>query len=287
VDNPSFLQRARLYEMAETRRDTEIAAALARLYDVDMLEDPDDLDLYLALAARTGGPVLELASGSGRLALPLAEAGYDVTAVDLDTAMLDRLRARAKHAGPAAADRIKVVEADLVSLPPLLGGPFRLAILALNSIMLLESREAQCAAFETMAKHLAAGGLAVVDVWLPAGEDLARYDGRLSLEYCRTDPDTGLVVTKTASAQYQAGAGKIELTAIYDESTPGGSPRRWIRQDQLRLVDAEELRRMAQSAGFAIEVVAGDYDLEPISAHDERAILVARRRGRPRSAATL
>lgn len=273
--------------MTETSHDPDTAAALARLYDVDMLEDPGDLDLYLALAARTGGPILELASGSGRLAVPLAEAGYDVTAVDLDTAMLDRLRARAQHAGRTSADRVKVIEADLISLPLLIGGPFRLAILALNSIMLLESREAQRAAFETMAKHLAPGGLAVVDVWLPAGEDLARYDGRLSLEYCRIDPDTELVVTKTASAQYQAGTGKVALTAIYDESAPGGSPKRWIRQDQLRLVDAEELRRMAQSAGFAVEVVAGDYDLEPISAHDERAIVVARRRGRPRSAATL
>ena len=140
MESPSFLQRVRLCEMAETSRDPDTAAALARLYDVDMLEDPGDLDLYLALAARTGGPILELASGSGRLAVPLAEAGYDVTAVDLDTAMLDRLRARAQHAGRTSADRVKVIEADLISLPLLIGGPFRLAILALNSIMLLESR---------------------------------------------------------------------------------------------------------------------------------------------------
>ena len=62
--------------------------ALARLYDVDLLEDPGDLDLYLALAARTGGPILELGVGTGRLAVPLAAAGYEVTGVDLDPAML-------------------------------------------------------------------------------------------------------------------------------------------------------------------------------------------------------
>lgn len=273
--------------MAETRRDPDTAAALARLYDVDVLDDPGDLDLYLALAARTGGPILELASGSGRLAVPLAEAGYHVTAVDLDTAMLDRLRVRAKHAGPAVVDRLTIIEADLTGLPLQSRGRFRLGILALNSIMLLESREAQRAAFETLARHLAPGGLGVIDVWLPAGEDLGSYDGRLNLEYCRIDPETGLLVTKMTSAQYQAGTGKVRLTAIYDESAPGGSPKRWIRQDQLRLVDTEELRGMAQAAGFAVEVVAGDYDLEPIAAHDERAIVVARRRGRRRSAATL
>ena len=57
---------------------------MARLYDLDLREDPGDLDLYLALAERTGGPVLELAAGSDRLAVPLAAAGDRVVAVDLD-----------------------------------------------------------------------------------------------------------------------------------------------------------------------------------------------------------
>ena len=70
--------------MTELRRDPDTAAALARLYDVDLLDDPGDIDLYLALAARTGGPILELAAGSGRVAIPLAQAGYEVTAVDID-----------------------------------------------------------------------------------------------------------------------------------------------------------------------------------------------------------
>ena len=81
------------------------AAALARLYDLDLSEDPGDLDLYLALAGRTGGPILELAVGSGRLAVPLAADGHEVTGVDLDPAMLARARRAADAAGrrrPAA-----------------------------------------------------------------------------------------------------------------------------------------------------------------------------------------
>ena len=53
------------------------ADALARLYDLDLAEDPgDDIGLYLALAERTGGPILELAAGTGRIVRPLAAAGY-------------------------------------------------------------------------------------------------------------------------------------------------------------------------------------------------------------------
>src|SRR5450759_2018905 len=88
--------------MTEPRRDPSTAASLARLYDVDLLEDPGDVGFYLALASSTGGPILEIAAGSGRVALPLAEAGYDVTLVDIDAGMLARAKAAAGKLDPDA-----------------------------------------------------------------------------------------------------------------------------------------------------------------------------------------
>ena len=276
--------------MTDLRGEADTAAALARLYDVDLIDDPGDLDLYLALAARTGGPILELAAGSGRIAVPLARAGYEVTAVDIDPAMLARLRRRldeAAAAEPEVAGRVHLVERDLVGLD-IPGSPrFGLAVLALNSILLLDSREKQRAALETMARHLAPGGVAVVDAWLPAAHELARYDGSLSLEYVRTDPETGLVVTKTASAEHEPTRGHVELTVIYEEAAQGGPVRRWVRQDRLRLLAADELSEMATDAGLIVEVLAGSYDLEPLVNHDERVILIARRRGRTGPASLL
>jgi SAM-dependent methyltransferase len=273
--------------MSEMRPDPATRAALARLYDVDLIDDPGDLDLYLALAVRTGGPILELGAGSGRLAIPLAEAGYEVTAVDIDAEMLARLNRRAGQAESGVRERIDVVEADLVGLHLPGDVRFKLAILALNSIMLLESHAAQQAAFETMARHLEPGGLAVVDVWLPGAEDLARYDGRLSLEYVRLDPETGQLVVKTASAMHEPAAGRVALTALYEEAEQGGTAKRWVRLDRLRLIGAEELGLMAESAGLVVEVVAGSYDLDPMDPYDERAIVVARKRGRARPATLL
>ena len=267
--------------MAIPRRDPETATALARLYDLDLLEDPGDVDLYVALASRTGGPILELAAGSGRLAIPLARAGYDVTLVDIDPAMLARAGQAAAAAGSEVGARLERVEADLVGLRLPGGRRFRLAILALNSILLLDSRDAQQAALEAMAGHLEPGGLAVVDAWLPSADELARYDGRIGLEYVRRDPETGSLVTKTASAQHEPATGHVRLSAIYEEGDQGQAPRRWIREDRLRLVNADDLRALAEAAGLDVEVVAGDYDLNPGGPHDERAILVARKRGRP------
>ena len=259
------------------RPDAATAEALARLYDLDLQDDPGDLDLYLALADRADGPILELAAGSGRLAVPLAAAGYRVTAVDRDPAMLDRARARAAAAG-VPPERLEFVEADLVDLQLPDAGRYAFAFIALNSIMLLASREAQRAAFRTLATHLSPGGLAAVDAWLPDAEDLGRFDGRVMLEWPRMDPETGAVVTKVGSAQHDAATNTVELSAIYEEGRQGEPPRRWVRHDRLRLVSADELAAFADEAGLRVEIVAGGYDLAPIGPGSERVVLVAERR---------
>jgi SAM-dependent methyltransferase len=257
---------------------TEAAAvALARLYDLDLLDDPGDLDLYLALAARVGGPILELAAGSGRLAVPLAEAGYTVTAVDLDPAMLARARAAADRAGVEVAKRFRTHEADVRGLHLGDAGIYRLAFIALNSLFLLGGRREQAAALATLAEHLAPGGLAVVDAWLPDAEDLGRFDGRLMLEWVRRDPETGQLVTKTGSALHDAATATVRLTAIFEAGEPGEAAVRWIREDTLRLASADELRAHAEAAGLQVEMIAGGYDLEPLAPGSERAILVARK----------
>ena len=264
--------------MTVSRPDPPTAAALARLYDLDFVEDPGDLDLYLALAARAGGPILEIASGSGRVTVPLAAAGYEVTAVDIDPAMIGRAEKALAGAGPAVRKRVQLVEADLVGLELPYGASFGLAILALNSILLLPTRELQRAALATMARHLRPGGIAVVDAWIPSAEELSRYDGRLALEYVREDPETGVVVTKVTSAQHEPATGHVDLTAMYEESEQGTPGRRWVRIDRMLLLSAPELESLAESVGLAVEVVAGDYDLNPVGGHDERAVIVAQRR---------
>jgi SAM-dependent methyltransferase len=219
-----------------------------------------------------------MGAGTGRLAVPLAAAGHEVTAVDQDLAMLERGRRLAAAAGSETAARVRFVEADLVGLRLPEAGSFRLAILALNTFLALGSRDAQRAALRTAAAHLAPGGLVVVDAWQPNVEDLARFDGRLALEYGRRDPDTGRAVTKIASAQHDAARQAVTLTTIYEEGEPGAPTQRWLRVDRLRLVSGDELAGMAEDAGLEIERLAGSYELEPLGPSSDRAVLIAIRR---------
>jgi SAM-dependent methyltransferase len=261
----------------ETRTSDTRAEALARLYDLDLAEDPGDLDLYLALANRTGGPIVELAVGTARIALPLAAAGHEVVGIDIDPAMLARARRHRDESAAATRNRLELVEADALALRPSDRGRFHLAILGLNSVLLFDTAERQERIVHVMAELLAPGGIAVIDAWQPQPRDLVRFDGRLSLEWLREDPETGEEVTKTAAAWYEPGTRRVNLTTIFDAAILGGAPVRWTRTDSLRLVSPDELERWAEAAGLEVEQVAGDHDLSPFGNGSERAILVARR----------
>jgi SAM-dependent methyltransferase len=251
------------------------AKALARLYDLDLADDPGDVELYRALARRTGGPILELAVGSGRVAAELVGDGHRVVGVDNDPAMLARARARADGPG------LTLVEADLVEAPAnalvASGGPYALALIALNSILLLANADRQRAAVASMARLLGPGGLAVVDAWQPSPQDLVAFDGRLSLEWLRIDPESGREVTKTVAAWLDPATRLVTLTTIFEEGAPGESTVRWTRSDALRLVTADELAGYAVAAGLEVEQLAGDHELGALGPGSERVVLVARR----------
>jgi SAM-dependent methyltransferase len=265
------------------------AEALARLYDLDLAEDPGDVGLYRALARRTGGPIVELAVGSGRIALPLVADGHRVVGVDIDPAMLARARARfqavaARPNGGRGANRstqLELIEGDLVDAPGnaavMEAGPYRLAILGLNSILLLAAAERQRAALAAMANLLAPGGVAVVDAWQPSPADLVAFDGRLSLEWLRTDPQTGAEVTKIVAAWFDPATRLVTLTTIFEEGAPGAGPVRWTRVDALRLITVDELASFARAAGLEVEQLAGDHELGPLQPGSDRVVLVARK----------
>lgn len=189
--------------------------------------------------------------------------------------MLDRARSRAQAAGDSVADRLTLIEADLIDLRLPTAGEFRLALVGLNSLLLLPGRVAQRAAVRTLAAHLSSGGVAVVDVWIPDAEDLGRLDGRISLEWTRQDGETGGTVTKAASAQHESSSATATLTTLFEEGLQGAPTRRWVRQDRLHFVSAGELRAFAEEAGLTVEVLAGDYGLGPMGPGSERAILIA------------
>src|SRR5829696_2580099 len=116
-------------------------ADIARYYDLDVAHERDDIDMYLALASGSDGPILELACGTGRICIPVAAAGYDVTGVDVDAAMLALARTKWREQTSADGSRgsLTLIERDVTQMD--LGRRFDLAILGFNSLLVIGNGE--------------------------------------------------------------------------------------------------------------------------------------------------
>lgn len=115
------------------------------------------VDLLAELAQ--GGPVLEFAVGTGRVALPLNAMGIDVHGIELSPAMADRLREK------PGAERVGVTIGDMTTARA--PGPYRLVYLVFNSIMNVTTQDEQVAVFVNAAVHLEPGGRFLVEVAVP------------------------------------------------------------------------------------------------------------------------
>jgi SAM-dependent methyltransferase len=134
---------------------------VAETYDDDTEPLPDaGIDLLAELAA-PGHTALELAIGTGRVALPLARRGVRVSGIELSEAMLARLRA--KDGGDAASIAVAVGDMTTQTVP----GSFDVVYLVFNTIQNLTSQDAQVACFANAARHLRPGGSFVVETGVP------------------------------------------------------------------------------------------------------------------------
>ena len=148
--------------------------AIADLYDAWSRSVTEDVRFYVDLAGESGGPVVELGVGTGRIAVPTAQAGIPVIGVDSSARMLDVCRRRAEEAG--VAHLVDVRLGDLAAPPvrertTLLTSPFR-------ALLHLSTDEARLRALRAARELLLPGGRLVFDVFSPSRRDVEETNGR-------------------------------------------------------------------------------------------------------------
>jgi SAM-dependent methyltransferase len=223
----------------------------AGLYDLLTGADDYDLPYYLEQARETGGPVVELACGSGRVLLPLARAGFEVTGVDLAPDMLRRLRRRLLDEAPEVAARAKVRQGDMRELE--VETPPRLVILGAMSVCLLHSHEDRVRCFKAVARALAPGGRFCLDFLETSPAALRAQDAEIV-----TLPEVVPASKRfTLLGRRWLPEDRVQLVNFYSEEVdPLGRTRRHLGSTAKAIVAGDELR--AQLAEAGLEVVSED-----------------------------
>jgi SAM-dependent methyltransferase len=247
----------------------------ARYYDDDYRHYRDDVDAILALAAEMsqelGGPVLELGCGTGRLLLPLAQAGFQVTGVDISPALL--ALAQHKLAQSGLAVQVTLVQDDLrhFALPR---HDFGFAFCTSNTLMHLTTPVDQQAVLANAASHLRPGGLLLVDLFHPDVARLIEVHGLIELAGQWQTAEGGQVL-KWSVRMLDLAAQLQETVFIYDETLPSGATQRTVCPFTLRYLWRNEAELMLAAAGFEVEAIWGDFDGNPYDNGSEHLILLA------------
>jgi SAM-dependent methyltransferase len=204
-----------------------------------------------------GGRAVEFAIGTGRVAIPLAEAGVEVSGIELSQAMLARLREK--------NDRIPVMAGDMMTASA--GSDFTLAYLVFNTISNLLTQEEQVECFANAARHLRPGGCFVIELWVPQLRSLPPgHAGSVEA----SEPGYILVDTIDTLGQLVV-SHHFRFGPELDDGRHAEvfrSPHRYIWPSELDL--------MARLAGFQLEFRWASWDQTPFTAESTSHVSVYR-----------
>lgn len=213
----------------------------AAIYDDEVAPQPEVVDFLARLAGK--GPVLELAVGTGRLAVPLQERGINVEGIDASAAMVERLHAR--------APKMRIEIGDMTTTR--MGRSYPLVYLVATSLFLIMEQDDQVRCFENAARHLTKKGRFVVHAWTPLpsrftdGQTVRAADvsdAGVSIEVSRHDASTQRIDVQYVSIS----SGGVELYPIH-----------------LRYAWPAELDLMARLAGLRLIERHGGWRGEPFT----------------------
>ena len=234
-----------------------------------------DVARYKEIASETGGPILELCCGTGRVAIPLAREEFDVTAVDISGGMLERFGANLAREEEGVRARTKLVRQDVTRLALEEKG-FRLAVIAFNSLLCIPEFRGQLDALRSVSEHLAPAGLLVVDIVNPLNLKI-HGDETPKPFFTRKNPHNGNVYTRFAMADAFDENHRQRMHGWYDELDPDGTVRRRPYSVYWRPIFRFEIELMLERTGFELIKIEGGHLREPYAAQSPRMLIQARK----------
>ena len=228
--------------------------AIATIYDPWSASVVEDISFYVDEALACEGPVVELAVGSGRIAVPIAQAGRRVIGVDLSEGMLEVARVFADEYG--AADLLDLRVGDLREPP--VDERVELVICPFRSLLHMQDENDKLGALRAARELLVPGGRFVFDVFAPSDEDIAETQG-LWLErepgiFERADWDAD---TRTLRLSVRSGMSAASM--------------------ELHWLSAIEWRRLIDKAGFDVSALYGWFDRKPYRGGEDMIWVCSRR----------
>lgn len=238
-----------------------------------------DVEWYVQKAVASGGPVLELGAGTGRITIPVAEAGVRVAGLELSEPMLTGLTAKVAALPSQPRGRIALHHGDMRTFSS--SERYALVIIPFRAFLHNLTRDDQIATLRRAHAHLQDGGELALNMFHPSLEFMARNAGAQTgvwrWSQTRKTPE-GFVVYSDAS-RYDTVRQRVESMMRTEEFNSAGSPI-GVHMTHLELayLYPADIRSLLDDTGFELIRISGDFHGRPFAHDDDELVVEARKR---------
>jgi SAM-dependent methyltransferase len=247
----------------------------AELYDLDVASIAEhDLPFYRRALQGVKGRVLELACGTGRVAIPLAEAGFEVVGLDYSMPMLDVFRRKIRKLPRKTARRIQLFHGSMARFS--LNETFGAVICPFRGFQALTDPEEIRSSLASIRRHLGPQGLGIIDLfWMPDPPGNNWYGEHV--DWVRKMPGSDTTVTRSRVGRVVDEEAQILYSEImFSVSDPAGGQKRLTDDLALRYYQPYQFQTLLCSSGFRIKKEYGSYRRGPLESGPEQIYLFER-----------
>jgi SAM-dependent methyltransferase len=237
--------------------------ALVDYYDLFFKGIEGDVAFYVEEAKKARlGRVLEIGCGTGRVLIPIAKAGVEITGLDASKEMLAILQQRVSGLGDEVKGRIGIVEGDMTDFS--LKRRFNLVIIPCRAFLHLMTVEEQKKALGCIREHLADGGRLIMNFFDPRLDVLIDKPDDPGTSEETTDPESGNKVVMRTTAKHDLERQVLEADFMFEEfDSDGKSVSRANAPLTLRWIYRYEMQHLLELCGFEVEALYGDFERGP------------------------
>ena len=227
----------------------------------------EPIPFYIKQAKKYGGPILELACGTGRITIPIAKKGISIVGLDFSVKMLEQAKRNSKENNV----EIEWIEADMTNFS--LNRKFSIIIMpgaAMNWVLENKGIE-NC--LSCIKDHLKQDGIFIFNVFNPNLEIITRDPSKKYDKYDYSDPDGKGTVVVTESNYYDKATQINQVTSYYTTKS-----KEIVKKLKLRIFFPQELDMLLNYNGFKIDYKYGSYDEEPFNSDSNWQIVICHKK---------
>lgn len=245
--------------------------AWAEIYDSVFSYVNEDIPFYVDEAVRSGGPVIELGCGTGRVAIPIALSGIDIVGLDSSSLMIKRARQKANQ---TEVSNLRLIQADMIEFK--FDDKFPLAIVPFHGLLSLLSLKDIERTLLNIRRHLTPEGKLIFDIFVP-DLNMMVQDGDVPYHFRDvTDPNTGRRLVIWNQASYDSHSQIMSIRSTIEElDLSGRVASKMYRDFALRYIFRWEMHYLLRACGYDILELYGDFMRQDFDENSTEMVWVA------------